>query len=391
MDTTKWTQNVTPWSEHWTWDKDHITFARSTIDTTADVMKLLFEAEEHKSHDQYPNSWTRENQAEGFIGLGGSSNQSAGTTTKFQHTGKASVRLGMYKEEYWSHNVISQVVTVPNGTYNLGFWAWAGGTPTTSQVIISEYDGDNEITKTIYDTGTFVEYRIDNISVTTGELKISIEGKVEPGDFVRLDDFSVTPVGGTTNYVNNPGFENRDTKYYKSAAMRSVSKIKYGYFESRFKTTRAPGVSTAFWLATNSIQDGQRYWSEIDILESGQSDINFIISLENLAQATTHAIYPLPWKHGSLNQITTLPDIDTNFNTYAMEWNEEWVTVYYNGEQGNTHYNSESAGSFTYPMNIIFDAEARGSVRSAPQDWKDLTTTAEIDYVRVWKKKADCE
>ena len=51
-------------------------------------MKLLFAYEEHKSH---MNSQTvgQEKTIDGFIGLSGTQPASAGTTTKFQHTGKA--------------------------------------------------------------------------------------------------------------------------------------------------------------------------------------------------------------------------------------------------------------------------------------------------------------
>ena len=138
--------------------------------------------------------WVGDSNGLGISGIEGSHPSSVSATNEFQHTGKASLWLGMYEEEYWNHNAVTQKVTVPNGTYNVSFWAWAGGgSITTAEVRFHDRDGGNAVTKTIHNSTSFVEYTIDNYVITNGLIKIVIEVQAEPGVFVRFDDFSITP------------------------------------------------------------------------------------------------------------------------------------------------------------------------------------------------------
>ena len=369
LDATKWTTNVSSWD--WYWDN------ANNITVNGGKAKVTMRYDPNTIIDNFPNSWNVElaPNGSGYIGIGGTQPTSIAATSLYKRTGTGGLRIGMYQEEYWHHNIISQTPTVANGTYNLSFYAWSSGGQTTAKVTASEFGGTTQ-TVTLPQNSGFTQYTISNIAVTNGKIKVAIEVESNPGTFVRLDDFSLTATGSSTNLLLNPGFEDRDTSNYKSGAFRSIKKIKYGYFEAKIKTSITPGTTSAFWLSANGIQDGNRYWRELDILEAGQST-----SDPGRVEAARHSIFPTPIKSGLLAG-KTLSNISTTFHTYGMEWDETIIKIYYDGVlAGSYTHNSE----FSHPMNVIFSNGTRAPYSNNPTA-TGFPSTAEIEYIRAWKR-----
>ncbi len=399
LDTTKWTQNIRHILK-----EPSIPYDPSYYLSVGDG--VLTSRAAYEKHIIYARAssfgWTRhiadlELNGIGISGFDGSQPPSTRATTLYHHTGQGSFLFGHYAEEYYSHNRFSQKVEVPNGTYNVSFWAWAGGGHVTSAEVTVTLDDNNEITKTIHNSTSFIEYRIDNVVVTNGELTIAMEVEVDPGSIVRFDDFSVTPVGGTTNYVKNPGFEGGNPRFFtinKASAMRSLGKIECGYVEARLKAANTNSfTTTAFWLSANGNYDGKSYWNEIDIAEIGLP-----FNQPHEVATYRHHVWPVPpgeteyaagyaKTSGLLAVNGALSNIAENYHVYAVEWTGEHLKAFHDGEHIGVTYNMSeyTTGVYDSPMNII------ASTAKYSNDSLINEVNSKWDYIRVWQRPPSSE
>ena len=175
----------------------------------------------------------------------------------------------------------------------------------------------------------------------------------------------------------------------------SGAQWKYGYIEMRAKIPTEAGVWPAFWMLDNDIYAGQGWplSGEIDIMESSTS----VWGVDQV-YGTLHC------KSGSGgNPIytagTTLDDIAGAWHTYAVKWDENGITWYYDGvpakwtlgnQRGDAdatytpnNVNSESDWPYNEPFYIIINLAVGGNLGGQIGNWNESTMT--IDYVRVYQ------
>ena len=194
-----------------------------------------------------------------------------------------------------------------------------------------------------------------NYTVENGELKIWPQRDASNNFFNRTID--------------------TDGKYYQT----------YGYFEIEAKLPYGKGTWPAFWLFNHDQPDPMR--PEIDILEayagaganSGWSDAN----LHPTAYAPT--IWPTGSNGGSAGTktISNLGDLSAGFHKYAVKWEPNKQTFYFDGQE--VYSVNVSMGSRMYIMLDLWFGSASGTPDSTTPQGKD--NSYEIKYVRAWQFK----
>lgn len=169
-----------------------------------------------------------------------------------------------------------------------------------------------------------------------------------------------------------------------SIRMNTNKSWTYGYFEARLKVPKGKGTWPAFWMMpknyTSWPEDG-----EIDIMEHVGYDPNQIHS----------SIHSKAYYHSIGTQKTAkmlVPTAQDEFHIYAVEWTEDFIKGYVDGEVYFTFQNDKTGNKDTWPFNTPFYLKlnlawggdwggAKGIDESA------LPATYDIDYVRVFQKK----
>ncbi|WP_234815061.1 glycoside hydrolase family 16 protein [Noviherbaspirillum denitrificans] len=166
-----------------------------------------------------------------------------------------------------------------------------------------------------------------------------------------------------------------DGKYYQT----------YGYFEIDAKLPVGKGTWPAFWLF-NHINERR---PEMDVMEAyaggaapwGFNDANGI--------AHPQAYAPTVWKgdyDGQLvgsRQYDTGMDLSTGFHKYAVKWEPNKQTYYFDGKEVLTLNTT-----FSDPMYLMLDlwfGSASGTPDNSTPQGK--TNSYEINYIRAWKFK----
>lgn len=171
-----------------------------------------------------------------------------------------------------------------------------------------------------------------------------------------------------------------------------------GWIEARLKTTRHIGNFPAFWMMPTTSMT----WplaGEIDIFET--------INNENKAWQTIHTAWanqngdhnlgkpdqPSPAK-GTSEAVTV-----EEWHVYALEWNQDALKWYVDGElvftYENMHYSDAIyteflAWPFSKPFYIICN-QSVGNGSWAAQPDTQFTYHTEFDYVRVYQKKGELD
>lgn len=169
-----------------------------------------------------------------------------------------------------------------------------------------------------------------------------------------------------------------------SARMNSTESWKYGYFEARLKLPKGKGTWPAFWMMPKNFAS----WpgdGEIDIMEEVGYDPNVVLSTIH-CNAYNHGIDTQ--KSGSKLVSTAQSD----FHIYALEWTEDFIKGYVDGECYFTFNNDKAGNKDTWPFDAPFYLKlnlAWGGDWGGAQgvDTSALPATYEIDYVRVFQKK----
>jgi hypothetical protein len=169
-----------------------------------------------------------------------------------------------------------------------------------------------------------------------------------------------------------------------SIRMNTIKSWKYGYFEARLKLPQGKGTWPAFWMLPEKFQtwpdDG-----EIDIMEEVGFRPNWVSS----------SIHCKAYYHSTGTQKTAERFVSTAemfFHIYAVEWTEDFIRGFVDGEKYFEFPNDKSGNKDTWPFNEPFYLKlnlAWGGDWGGAQgvDESKLPTTYEIDYVRVYRKK----
>ncbi len=198
--------------------------------------------------------------------------------------------------------------------------------------------------------------------------------------------------------IKETGPDNNATHTSGRIVTRNVSgrQWKYGYIEMRAKIPVERGVWPAFWMLDNDIYDGQGWplSGEIDIMESSTSvwGVDKVYgTLHCEAGSGGNPIYTAG---------TVLDDIAGEWHTYAVKWDENSITWYYDGKPAHwtlgknasdstatytpSNVNSKEAWPYNEPFYIIINLAVGGNLGGTIGNWTESTMT--IDYVRVYQK-----
>ena len=156
----------------------------------------------------------------------------------------------------------------------------------------------------------------------------------------------------------------------------TVFRQSYGYWEARYKITAAKGINNSFWAITKNVaglvsETNQHF--ELDINEG---------KYQNKVHTNYHSYYTGEKVEHS-EAYTAEYDLSKDFHTYALEWNENELIYYFDGEVIAVKAN-ENASIPVFPY-----------LSTAVLNWAGLITdqadgTAQvIDYVRIYQRAED--
>lgn len=161
---------------------------------------------------------------------------------------------------------------------------------------------------------------------------------------------------------------------------------KYGYFECRCILPKGVGIWSAFWMMNEGVYqengtgtDG----TEIDIMESPY----YGEFLENAVSANLHFDgYGEAHQQWRAKKSLLRGNPYEEFNTYAIEWNENEYIFYINGKES---YRTDFGGVSQEPEYLILSVEMSGE-NAIPADRVDVPNNGEgcefiVDYVRAYQ------
>ena len=189
--------------------------------------------------------------------------------------------------------------------------------------------------------------------------------------------------------TNNKCFrcDNKQFKY-TAGMLLSKYKFKYGYFEIRFKL---PPADTAFklgpnfWLWASDGPSGPCPWSEIDVFEIKGNDrtrstgYRYDNTVRTITDTTggQHAIYPAM-------------SADT-WHTAGVLWTNEDIITYFDGQPVQNIWNTNIKPDSIISMYIIVDINSPAHNFCLRYNTNSTGTYQyQIDYVKVWQLKQDC-
>jgi beta-glucanase (GH16 family) len=171
---------------------------------------------------------------------------------------------------------------------------------------------------------------------------------------------------------------------WSSARVVSLGKMEflYGKAEMRAKLPRARGSWPAFWLMPVSSAYGQ--WpksGEIDILEHVGNNFGKVMCAVHVENKN--------WTNGgNLGGNQIMPDVDTVYHTYGLEWSPDSLRFTHDGVGFYTYVNPKTDWkdwpfdkSFFVILNIAIGGGMGGAITDA--DWPD---SMQVDYVRIYQK-----
>lgn len=169
----------------------------------------------------------------------------------------------------------------------------------------------------------------------------------------------------------------------------SGAQFKYGYIEMSAKIPNDAGVWPAFWMLDNDIYDSPNpeVWpgsGEIDIMETSVNLWKSDVVYGTLHCQAGHGDSPV------FTQGTSLSFSDGEFHTYAVDWDDDHIDWYYDNVKVFTYtpanYEND-AWPFCDDFYIILNLAVGGNLGGAvPANF--VSSTMEVDYVRVWQKNA---
>jgi beta-glucanase (GH16 family) len=158
---------------------------------------------------------------------------------------------------------------------------------------------------------------------------------------------------------------------------------RYGYFEMEAKLLRGKGTWPAFWLLAHP---GNRR-PEIDIMEAYPGGVEPWGYTDKSGVSRPTAYGTTVWldegvRAGGIQHDAGM-DLSAKFNKYAVKWEPNKQTFYFNGKTVNT-----VNAAMNDPMYVILDLWF-GSASGEPDDTTPIgkSNSFEVNYVRVWQFK----
>ncbi len=263
-------------------------------------------------------------------------------------------------------------------------------------------------TVTVLCGGTRRSIAVTQSGVTVEETEITAP---DGYTLVWNDEFNGTELGGDWTYeIQSAGWVNNELQtYVKDTEVTTVSdgtlKInlikngddvksariyakykegwQYGYIEASIKLPTGKGTWPAFWMMpvnyTSWPDDG-----EIDIMESVGYNPNVVVS-------TIHCNKYNNTGTSIESASMSVPTSQTEFHVYALEWTEDELIFYVDGEVLLTYANDGTgtdAWPFDAPFYVILNLAWGGDWGGLNGvDESALPATMEVEYVRVFQRQ----
>nr|CAA88008.1 laminarinase [Thermotoga neapolitana] len=175
---------------------------------------------------------------------------------------------------------------------------------------------------------------------------------------------------------------------YTSARITTEGKfeIKYGKIEIRAKLPKGKGIWPALWMLGNNI--GEVGWptcGEIDIMEMLGHDTRTVLRTAHgpgySGGASIGVAYHLPEE---------VPDFSEDFHVFSIEWDENEVEWYVDGQLYHVLSKDELAELglewvFDHPFFLILNVAMGGYWPGYPDETTQFPQRMYIDYIRVYK------
>jgi beta-glucanase (GH16 family) len=178
--------------------------------------------------------------------------------------------------------------------------------------------------------------------------------------------------------------EKYDDSYYTSARLKTegLQTFQYGRIEARLKVPEGKGLWPAFWmLGENFPVVGWPDCGEIDIMEFVGREPDLIIGTMH-GPGYSGALGFSRWNRQSYN-------IADDFHTYAIEWDTNQISWFYDGEKYST-YTREDVGArqwvFDQPYFIILNLAIGGTLGGLVHPDTQFPAQYLVDHVRVYNK-----
>ncbi len=139
----------------------------------------------------------------------------------------------------------------------------------------------------------------------------------------------------------------------------------YGYFEMNAELSGTPGTLSAFWLMPES----GAWPPELDIAEvTGGSPTTLVTSTHSATAGVEN-----PW--------TNIPNASTGFHTYAVDWEPNTITWYFDGQEVRQE---ATPSDMHQPMYMIADVFAGNSGSWEGQPSSGASASMKINYIHVF-------
>jgi len=179
--------------------------------------------------------------------------------------------------------------------------------------------------------------------------------------------------------------ENFNGKSYTSSKILTAGKkyFRYGRIDIRAKLPRGKGIWPAFWmLPQNNVYGGWPTSGEIDIMEMVGHEPN-----------RTHGTLHYGPGPGSTqyNRSTALPTgaLHDEFHVYSIEWKEDQIKWFLDGNLFSTANKSDLAQNAIYPFNeefyFIINLAVGGNWPGSPDATTSFPQHLIVDYIRVYQ------
>ena len=196
--------------------------------------------------------------------------------------------------------------------------------------------------------------------------------------------------GGMLNLISefDPKFtggrlKERGDEYhsYKVGGIFSKFLLRYGYVEARAKI-QASAFSSTFWLVGGGVEraTGNEGSPEIDIFELAGKSFAHTYSYNmalHYVQRKPAGAFPSAGKTWKSNFRFT-----EDFHVYGLEWTPKTISWYIDGHLIRRY--SVSRNMWDMGLNVNISTEPQFGWFGIPEA-KDLPSTTQFDYVRVWK------
>ena len=157
----------------------------------------------------------------------------------------------------------------------------------------------------------------------------------------------------------------------------------YGRFEARIQLPTGQGIWPAFWMLGNDI--GTVGWpecGEIDIMEYRGQEPSIVLG-------TIHGPgYSGGGGVGSRYSLTG-DRFDTGFHEFAIEWTEDGIAWFVDGQRYYSVDQSDANGRwvFDHPFFILLNVAVGGGFVGPPNESTTFPQTMLVDWVRVYRSE----